>query len=88
MGCFRANDGNPIPHLLSDKFRTIARREEGLPIGYGGARNPQNAKVAITASQISTVVFHNNTDEETGDNRHRFYALYHDYQKIPHDKRN
>src|SRR6056297_2506231 len=52
----------------------IARREEGLPIGYGRARSLQIAqRVAITGSQVSTVVLLNHTAEETGYDRHPFY---------------
>jgi len=37
----------------------VARREEGLPRGYGHARSPQIAqRVAITGSQVSTMVLH------------------------------
>ena len=52
----------------------VARREEGLPIGYGRARSLQIAqRVAITGSQVSTVVLLNHTAEETGYDRHPFY---------------
>ncbi|WP_209428501.1 hypothetical protein, partial [Pararhodobacter sp. SW119] len=52
----------------------IARREEVLPTGYGRVRSPQIAqRVAITGSQVSTVVLLNHTAEETGYDRHPLY---------------
>jgi hypothetical protein len=51
----------------------IARRDEALPRGYGCARSPQIAqRVAITGSQVLTVVLHNHTADEPGYDRHRY----------------
>lgn len=62
--------------FASDIAGTVARREEGLLRGYGHARSPQIAqRVAITGSQVSTVVLHNHTAEETGYDRHRYYRF-------------
>src|SRR6056297_2066160 len=65
---------DPVPDRGRDELGTVARREEGLPVGYGRARSPQIAqRVAITGSQVSTVVLLNHTAEETGYDRHPFY---------------
>src|SRR6056297_4328790 len=64
----------PKIEVPGDEFAAVARREEGLPVGYGRARSPQIAqRVAITGSQVSTVVLLNHTAEETGYDRHPFY---------------
>jgi hypothetical protein len=64
----------PFQDCLARELGAVARREEGLPIGYGRARSPQIAqRVAITGSQVSTVVLLNHTAEETGYDRHPFY---------------
>ena len=64
----------PLQDGAAGELRAVARREEELPIGYGHARSPQIAqRVAITGSQVSTVVLHNHTAEETGYDRHPFY---------------
>ncbi len=56
---FRANRLDPVLYGLSNELRAVARREEALFIGYGHARSPQIAqRVAITGSQVSTVVLH------------------------------
>jgi len=66
--------GAPLQDRVRGQLRPVARREEGLPIGYGRARSPQIAqRVAITGSQVSTVVLLNHTAEETGYDRHPFY---------------
>ncbi|PZX12364.1 hypothetical protein LX81_03622 [Palleronia aestuarii] len=60
----RADRCNPVPHGLGDEFRPIARPEEALPRGISHARSPQIAQqVAMTGSQVSTVVFLNHTAE-------------------------
>ena len=52
----------------------VARGEDGLPTGYGHARSPQIAqRVAITGSQVSTVVLLNHSAEKTGYDRPSFY---------------
>jgi hypothetical protein len=52
----------------------IARRESFGLGGYGRLRSPRVAQlVAITGFQVSTVVWLNHTDEETGYDRHQFY---------------
>jgi hypothetical protein len=64
------------PLAVAKILKAVARREEGLPTGYGHARSLQIAqRVAITGSQVSTVVLHNHTAEETGYDRHPFYCF-------------
>jgi hypothetical protein len=68
-----AINGVPVPGLLRE-LDAVARREEGLLVVYGHARSPQIAqRVAITGSQVSTVVLHNHTAEEIGYDRQPFY---------------
>ena len=62
------------PLAVAKILKAVARREEGLPTGYGHARSLQIAqRVAITGSQVSTVVLHNHTAEETGYDRYPSY---------------
>ena len=52
------------------ELRSVARREEGLLRGFGRLRSSQIAqRVAITGSQVATVVLHNHTAKETGYDR-------------------
>jgi hypothetical protein len=57
------------------ELASIARREEALLLGYGHLRSRHFAeRVAITGSQVSTVVLLNHTAEETGYDCYPFYA--------------
>jgi len=68
---FCTHGTDPSTHLLGNKFCAIARREEAPLRGSGRLRSPQIAqRVAITGSQVSTVVLHNHTAEETGYDRY------------------
>lgn len=60
----------PLQDHIAGQLWPVARREEGPLRSYGHARNPQIAqRVTITGSQVSTVVLHNLTAEETGYDR-------------------
>ena len=49
----------PFEHGVRRQLGAVARREEGLLRGYGRTRSLQIAqRVAITGSQVSTVVLH------------------------------
>ena len=49
----------PLQDRVRGQFGAVALREPALLIGYGRARSPQIAqRMAITGSQVSTVVLH------------------------------
>jgi len=66
----------PQVKITGDEFAAVARREQALPTGNGHPRSlPIAQRVAITGSQVSTVVLLNHTAEESGYDHYPFNRL-------------